>query len=63
MVQLFMEENRKFLPKNGNVLQVLNRVRTPHLTKGSLYEKSGHFDHYQDAMYPSMDVRWYGITM
>ena len=32
------------------------RVRTPHLTKGSLYEKSGHLDHYQDAMYPSMDV-------
>jgi threonyl-tRNA synthetase len=32
------------------------RVRTPHLTKGSLYEKSGHLDHYQDVMYPSMDV-------
>jgi len=32
------------------------RVRTPHLTKGSLYEKSGHLDHYHDAMYPSMDV-------
>ena len=26
------------------------------MTKGSLYEKSGHLDHYQDAMYPSMDV-------
>ena len=33
-----------------------SRVRTPHLTKGSLYEKSGHLEHYQDAMYPSMDV-------
>ena len=33
-----------------------HRVRTPHLTKGSLYEKSGHLDHYRDAMYPSMDV-------
>ena len=32
------------------------RVRTPHLTKGTLYEKSGHLDHYQDSMYPSMDV-------
>jgi threonyl-tRNA synthetase len=32
------------------------RVRTPHLTKGTLYEKSGHLDHYQEAMYPSMDV-------
>ena len=33
-----------------------HRVRTPHLTKGSLYEKSGHLEHYRDAMYPSMDV-------
>ena len=32
------------------------RVRTPHLTKGVLYEKSGHLEHYQDAMYPAMDV-------
>ena len=31
-------------------------VRTPHLTKGVLYEKSGHLDHYQDSMYPAMDV-------
>ena len=33
-----------------------DRVKTPHITKGSLYEKSGHLDHYRDAMYPSMDV-------
>jgi len=32
------------------------RVRTPHLSKGSLYEKSGHLDHYQESMYPAMDV-------
>ena len=32
------------------------QVRTPHLTKGSLYEKSGHLDHYKDSMYPAMDV-------
>ena len=32
------------------------RVRTPHLTKGVLYERSGHLEHYQDAMYPAMDV-------
>jgi len=31
-------------------------VRTPHLTKGALYEKSGHLDHYKDSMYPSMDI-------
>ncbi len=32
------------------------QVRTPHLTKGKLYEKSGHLDHYKDSMYPAMDV-------
>ncbi|MAI85803.1 MAG: threonine--tRNA ligase [Candidatus Marinimicrobia bacterium] len=32
------------------------QVRTPHLTKGSLYDKSGHLDHYKDSMYPAMDV-------
>ena len=31
-------------------------VRTPHLTKGTLYEKSGHLEHYKDSMYPAMDV-------
>jgi len=33
-----------------------DRVRTPHLTKGTLYEKSGHLEHYKDSMYPAMDV-------
>ena len=32
------------------------RVRTPHLTKGDLYEKSGHLKHYEESMYPAMDV-------
>ena len=32
------------------------RVRTPHLTKGNLYEKSGHLKHYKESMYPAMDV-------
>jgi len=32
------------------------RVRTPHLTKGILYERSGHLKHYKDSMYPAMDV-------
>ena len=31
-------------------------VRTPHLTKGVLYEKSGHLEHYKESMYPAMDV-------
>ncbi|MBT5955856.1 MAG: threonine--tRNA ligase, partial [Candidatus Marinimicrobia bacterium] len=33
-----------------------HQVRTPHLTKGTLYEKSGHLDHYKDSMYPAMDI-------
>ena len=32
------------------------RVRTPHLAKGELYERSGHLWHYQKDMFPSMDV-------
>ncbi len=32
------------------------RVRSPHLTKGDLYKKSGHLDLYKDAMYPAMDI-------
>jgi len=33
-----------------------DRVKTPHITKGSLYEKSGHLSHYKDSMFPAMDV-------
>ncbi len=32
------------------------RVRTPHLTKGKLYEMSGHLAHYKDSMYPAMQL-------
>ena len=32
------------------------RVRTPHITKGDLYKKSGHLDLYKDSMFPAMDV-------
>ncbi len=32
------------------------RVRTPHLTKGALYERSGHLEHYAEDMYPAMDI-------
>ncbi|MFQ6678668.1 MAG: threonine--tRNA ligase [Fidelibacterota bacterium] len=32
------------------------RVRTPHLTKGDLYQKSGHLELYKDSMYPAMDI-------
>ena len=33
-----------------------HQVRSPHLTKGDLYKKSGHLELYKDAMYPAMDV-------
>jgi threonyl-tRNA synthetase len=33
-----------------------SRVRTPHLTKGKLYELSGHLEHYKESMYPPMKL-------
>ena len=33
-----------------------DRVRTPHITKSSLYKKSGHLSHYKDSMFPAMDI-------
>lgn len=33
-----------------------SRVRTPHLTKGDLYERSGHLEHYRDSMFPAMSI-------
>jgi len=32
------------------------RVATPHLTKGKLYEKSGHLPYYKDSMFPPMEM-------
>ena len=31
------------------------RVRTPHITKSGLYEKSGHLPYYEETMYPPME--------
>jgi len=47
-----LENLAKEYEKNGGY----DLVRTPHLTKGVLYEKSGHLDHYKESMYPAMDV-------
>jgi len=47
-----LESLAKEVERRGGYTQ----VRTPHLTKGKLYEKSGHLDHYKDSMYPAMDV-------
>jgi len=32
------------------------RVRTPHIAKGSLYERTGHLKHYRDVMFPAMKL-------
>jgi len=49
-------EELEILAKETEDRAGYERVRTPHLTKGSLYEKSGHLEHYQESMYPAMDV-------
>ncbi len=49
-------EELEALAKETESEEGYKRVRTPHLTKGDLYKKSGHLDLYRDAMYPAMDV-------
>jgi threonyl-tRNA synthetase len=58
-----------FHPKGGVVRRVMEDysrrrheeagyefVNTPHITKGALFEKSGHLDWYSDGMYPPMHL-------
>ena len=52
---IIIEELEK-LAKETEDLAGYDRVRTPHITKGSLYEKSGHLSHYKDSMFPAMDI-------
>ena len=33
-----------------------HRVKTPHLTKGDLYQRSGHLEHYKESMFPAMNI-------
>ena len=51
-----MIEELEKLAKESERLAGYEQVRTPHLTKGKLYERSGHLEHYKDSMYPAMDV-------
>ena len=51
-----MIEQLEILAKESERIAGYEQVRTPHLTKGSLYERSGHLEHYKDSMYPAMDV-------
>ena len=58
-----------FHPKGGIIRRVMEDysrrrheeagyefVNTPHITKGALFEKSGHLDWYSDGMYPPMHL-------
>ena len=47
-----LEKLAKYTEKKAGFSQ----VRTPHLTKGIIYEKSGHLDHYKESMYPGMEI-------
>jgi threonyl-tRNA synthetase len=64
-----------WLPNGGIVIEELeglakemegkrgyDRVRTPHLAKDTLFERTGHLSHYAESMYPPMEmegVRYY----
>mgnify|MGYP001462916710 FL=1 len=52
---VIIEELEK-LAKETEERSGYDRVRTPHITKGELYEKSGHLSHYKDSMFPAMDI-------
>ena len=52
---IIIEELEK-LAKDSERKAGYDQVRTPHLTKGQLYEKSGHLEHYKESMYPAMDI-------
>ena len=58
-----------FHPKGGTIRRVMEDysrkrheeagyefVNTPHITKGNLYEISGHLDWYKDGMFPPMEL-------
>ncbi|MEO5876865.1 MAG: threonine--tRNA ligase [Streptosporangiaceae bacterium] len=58
-----------FHPKGGTIRRVMEDysrrrheeagysfVNTPHITKGNLYETSGHLDWYKDGMFPAMEL-------
>jgi len=44
------------LAKEVEIRHGYDRVRTPHITKAALFERSGHLEHYTDSMYPPMEL-------
>jgi threonyl-tRNA synthetase len=49
-------EELENLAKEVELKHGYDRVRTPHLTKAELFERSGHLKHYTDSMYPPMEM-------
>ena len=52
---VIVEELEK-LAKSTEIDLGYEQVRTPHITKGDLYEKSGHLSHYRESMFPAMNI-------
>jgi threonyl-tRNA synthetase len=52
VVRMAMEE----YSRRRHVEEGYSFVNTPHITKGSLFETSGHLDWYADGMYPPMQL-------
>lgn len=49
-------EEIEALAKEMEFLGGYDRVRTPHITKGDLYVKSGHLPYYAESMFPPMQM-------
>ncbi|MDO5077993.1 threonine--tRNA ligase [Corynebacterium sp.] len=52
IVRLEMEEHSR----RRHIASGYSFVNTPHITKGDLFEKSGHLDFYADGMFPPMQL-------
>jgi len=52
---ILVEEIEK-LAKEVEFNNEYQRVRTPHITKGTLYHKSGHLPYYAESMFPPMMI-------
>jgi threonyl-tRNA synthetase len=44
------------LAKEVEIRHGYDRVRSPHLTRAALFERSGHLTHYVESMYPPMEL-------
>jgi threonyl-tRNA synthetase len=56
---VLIEELEK-LAKETETAAGYDRVRTPHISKETMYHKSGHLPYYKESMYPPMELE--GVT-